>query len=742
MTKILIASPVRRSPTILKEFLWSLEHLETTGFHVEYAFVDDNDSGNNLLQEFALSKKNVRVFPGESRDLYHCSEETHYWREDLIWKVARYKDFLIELAREKQVDYLFLVDSDLVLHPKTLVYLTGLGKDIVSEVYWTRWKPDMAPLPQVWVADAYRLYPMSRGEEPEEAEIARRQKEFLEMLSRPGTYKVGGLGACTLISKRAISLGVSFKEIYNLSFLGEDRHFCIRAAALGLELYADTHFPPYHIYRESELTGLSVPQQNRITLAMLVRNEGGRYLEGVLQHAARYVDEAVILDDASSDNTVEVCERTLQGIPHTIVSNPEPSFHNEIVLRKQLWDLTVQTNPHWILILDADEIFEDRAIQDLKLLASHPDAEVYYFRLYDMWNENHYREDTYWQAHLHYRPLMVRFKPSFCCQWRETPQHCGRFPMNITELKGACSELRLKHLGWMKPEDRLSKFQRYMELDPLGEHGILKQYLSVLDPNPHLLLWVDENKKESSSRKETSQKQLWDQIWANEKHIPWDPLSERIFNTLVSEFGSFSGKSILEAGSGTGRISLRMAGEGARVILVDYSEQALDNSKDFFQNAGLMATFIHADVKALPMEDQVVDMSWNSGVLEHFSPSEQVEALREMGRVTSPGGKIISLNPSARCLPYRIGKFSAEQNGWWPYGEENPVDTLSIVCQEAGLRLLREYHIGFLDALEFMAFIPESQRLKEIMEFFYNQCPKEEQGLFPGYLLVSVMQRL
>ena len=34
---------------------------------------------------------------------------------------------------------------------------------------------------------------------------------------------------------------------------GEDRHFCIRAAALGFTLYVDTHYPAYHIYRESDL---------------------------------------------------------------------------------------------------------------------------------------------------------------------------------------------------------------------------------------------------------------------------------------------------------------------------------------------------------------------------------------------------------------------------------------------------------------------------------------------------------
>src|SRR5690606_16148011 len=49
---------------------------------------------------------------------------------------------------------------------------------------------------------------------------------------------------------------VSFSEIKNLSFWGEDRHFCIRAAALGLSLYVDTNYPAYHIYRESDLEGV------------------------------------------------------------------------------------------------------------------------------------------------------------------------------------------------------------------------------------------------------------------------------------------------------------------------------------------------------------------------------------------------------------------------------------------------------------------------------------------------------
>ncbi|OAT80852.1 glycosyltransferase family 2 protein [Desulfotomaculum copahuensis] len=503
MPGVLIASPVRQKPVILKEFLWSLEHLETGGLKVDYAFIDDGE-GRDLLRQFAAGRP-VRIFPGgEGADIYHRDENTHHWRESLIWKVAAYKDRLIRLARTEGYDFLFLVDSDLVLHPRLLSHLCTLGKDIVSGVFWTRWQPDLIPLPQVWEGDQYRLYSTGRDENINEQETAHRVQEFLELLRHPGTYRVGGLGACTLIGKKALHAGVSFSEIYNLGFTGEDRHFCIRAAALGLELYADTHYPVYHIYREADLAGLAdfkkmhfpsaqtgLPKRGRITLAMLVRNEADRYLEKVLRHAAQYIDSAVILDDASEDQTAAVCRRVLAGKPLLLVSNREPSFANEIVLRKQLWDLAAGTNPEWLLFLDADEIFEERAVAELPRLAADPEVMVYSFRLYDMWDEGHYREDACWCAHHFHRPFMVRHLPGFSGRWRETPQHCGRLPLNIAELKGANSSLRIKHLGWMKPADRLAKYYRYKKLDPAGRYGNNGQYLSILDPKPRLAPWED-----------------------------------------------------------------------------------------------------------------------------------------------------------------------------------------------------------------------------------------------------------
>jgi hypothetical protein len=45
----------------------------------------------------------------------------------------------------------------------------------------------------------------------------------------------------------------------------------------------------------------------------------------------------------------------------------------------------------------------------------------------------------------------------------------------------------LKHLGWVKKEDRMAKFKRYRELDPDGTYGSTEQYQSILDESPNLV---------------------------------------------------------------------------------------------------------------------------------------------------------------------------------------------------------------------------------------------------------------
>jgi tetratricopeptide (TPR) repeat protein len=379
--RVLVGSPVHQKTRILEEFLNSLKQIERGGFILHFFFVDDNqiEASSQLLEDFAKNVEGVLIQKSQRDDQYVCDERTHVWQEHLIWKVAAFKDLMIQKALEGGYEYLFLVDSDLVLNPHTLEHLISTGKEIISEIYWTSWELNAPKLPQVWVSDFYTLYGKERGEQLSQEEAARRQAQFLEKLQQPGVYEVGGLGACTLISQKALLAGVSFKEIKNISFRGEDRHFCIRAAALGFCLFVDTHYPAYHIYRESDLEGVGEFQQknglkslkasqpvlepaaraeaesrkNRgeatrkpvLSLCAIVKNEREN-LPRCLASAKPYVDEMVVVDTGSEDGTPEIAAQYGAKVGYFEWCDDFAAARN--------YALSLVSGD-WILVLDADE---------------------------------------------------------------------------------------------------------------------------------------------------------------------------------------------------------------------------------------------------------------------------------------------------------------------------------------------------------------------------------------------------
>lgn len=229
----------------------------------------------------------------------------------------------------------------------------------------------------------------------------------------------------------------------------------------------------------------------KLTLSMIVRNEADRYLRRALSAHRPFIDAAVIIDDGSTDDTVAICRELLADIPLTLVENEHSLFSNEVVLRKQQWEATVQTQPDWILNLDADEVLEPQAEGIMADLLHQTDVDAYYFRLYDMWSDTHYRDDSYWLAHNVYRPFLVRYQPEWTYSWKDMAQHCGRFPLEVHNLAYACHPLRIKHYGWADLNSRKHKYERYRRLDPEGRYGWPAQYESILDPDPHLVAWQD-----------------------------------------------------------------------------------------------------------------------------------------------------------------------------------------------------------------------------------------------------------
>ncbi|WP_138751222.1 glycosyltransferase [Paenibacillus sinopodophylli] len=523
MKRILIGSPIRQRPTVLRYFLSSLERISTSGFTLDYYFIDDNDDeeSSRMLNDFITLQQQSKGSQATLRRSdaitpYARDEFTHYWSNDLIDKVASWKDDIIHTARDQHYDGLFLIDSDLLLQPQALQSLVTADKEIVSAIFWTQWQPNTMELPQVWLKDTY--WPFQNDATLKAGDGAEAAVQFIMMLRQPGVYEVGGLGACTYINRIALEKPISFRTIPNLSIWGEDRHFCIRAAALGIGLSVDTRYPAFHVYRDSDLERAQLFMESsqevsheqervessirqpifaaaktgpRLVLSMIVKNEADRYLREALEHHREYIDHAVIIDDGSTDHTGDIVHEYLAGIPLVYIRNESSQFHNEVKLRTQQWQETIRIQPQWILNMDADEYFEDKFKDAIPALLEGQNTLAYMFRLYDFWSEDHYREDFYWNAHAVYRPFLLKYVEGYPYEWKQTPQHCGRFPQNIYSVPHQTSELRVKHWGWARPEDRLHKYERYKQLDPNAVYGWKEQYESILDEAPNLIKWVE-----------------------------------------------------------------------------------------------------------------------------------------------------------------------------------------------------------------------------------------------------------
>ena len=102
---------------------------------------------------------------------------------------------------------------------------------------------------------------------------------------------------------------------------------------------------------------------HRLVFSTIMRNEADKFLHEVISHAARYVDAFLVIDDCSSDNSIEVFRKAAGQVPVYLYSPPQPLYlRSEFYIRSLQWALTAELNPEWILLLDADEMFEDNVV--------------------------------------------------------------------------------------------------------------------------------------------------------------------------------------------------------------------------------------------------------------------------------------------------------------------------------------------------------------------------------------------
>jgi SAM-dependent methyltransferase len=119
----------------------------------------------------------------------------------------------------------------------------------------------------------------------------------------------------------------------------------------------------------------------------------------------------------------------------------------------------------------------------------------------------------------------------------------------------------------------------------------------------------------------------------------WDAHAARVYGPIAARLVAAAphplrGRTVLDAGAGTGLAGREILAAGARVVAVDLS---LDMVR--WRRRGRPPAVV-ADVCRLPLRAESVDDGVAAFVLNHLL--DPVAALRELARVTRPGGSVLA----------------------------------------------------------------------------------------------------
>lgn len=180
---------------------------------------------------------------------------------------------------------------------------------------------------------------------------------------------------------------------------------------------------------------------------------------------------------------------------------------------------------------------------------------------------------------------------------------------------------------------------------------------------------------------------------------------------IFTKLGIDSSQEIAELGSGSGHLSGLLAQAGLKVTLLDFSEKSLDKSRQLFREHGLSGRFIKGDIFDLNGTEKFY-LTWNSGVMEHFSDSALIDALASINRATER--YFVFLVPNCESLPYLLYRFKMTQQGRWNVGDEYLRKDYKRFLEQCGFEVCEVRYCGWeitKNFYEYFEHYPENVRM-------------------------------
>lgn len=201
---------------------------------------------------------------------------------------------------------------------------------------------------------------------------------------------------------------------------------------------------------------------------MMVKNEG-QWMERAIK-SQHFCERIIVLDDHSTDNTVEIC-KSFSNVD--VITNPSERYE-EGAVRTLLLDASRKYNPDWVACIDGDESFGNDTWPNVQEFIKNSDSNVIMFRSVTLYgDENVVRTDGWWgdcwRIRLYKPPVTSAFKPMHEC----VPE------MPWTWVKN--DQLYILHYGYVSKSERAWKHDYYMSR--AKDAAEIKVYTSNFGPH-------------------------------------------------------------------------------------------------------------------------------------------------------------------------------------------------------------------------------------------------------------------
>jgi len=184
------------------------------------------------------------------------------------------------------------------------------------------------------------------------------------------------------------------------------------------------------------------------------------------------------------------------------------------------------------------------------------------------------------------------------------------------------------------------------------------------------------------------------------------------------QFEKFSGKNILEIGSGAGIDSCEFARNGAKITCIDFTEIAPKLTNKLISQYG--GNSARTSATLLPFRNESFDVVYSFGVIHHIPQIDDV--LNEIMRVLKPGGLFMGMvyNKNSLLYAYLLYYFGIKEGLSKQMSEEEIISKYSE--RREGCPYTRVFTTEELESL----FLSHGLKIEEV-DVFYDAMD------IPGY---------